>query len=89
MSRAASSPSAIAARTIQPPAAEPSNVDRVQRALALIERAQSVIRSACCELSSVPHFGDEYAAVCELETTVRVAWDNLESSLLRKRSKIQ
>lgn len=89
MSRAASSPSPIAARPIQPPAAEPSNVERVERALALIERAQSVIRSACCELSSVPHFDADYERACELETTVRVAWDNLESSLLRKRSKIQ
>lgn len=68
---------------------EPSNVDRVQRALSLIEKAQALVRSACCELSAVPHFSADYDRTCALETTIRVAWDNLESSLLRKRSKIQ
>ncbi|MCE9605044.1 MAG: hypothetical protein K8U03_09110 [Planctomycetia bacterium] len=88
LSTSAESVAALPSAPVPTQFTEPSNVDRVRRALALVEEAQSLLRYAASELSSVPWFVDEYGHICRLEENVHKHWNDLSSSLSRKRSKL-
>lgn len=71
-----------------PAASSTLNVDKVQAALRIVEEAQSLLRFACCELSSVPHFFPDYARLLRLEEKVHDEWKHLDDALAAKRSKL-